>query len=412
MHRLIALLPVRIARKLIRWRLQVAPPRHDGRGQLLVDLSVIAINDARTGIQRVVRALWDQLLKNPPAGYCVRPISATRQRGYHYVPDFPHKPIDQRSSTPVQGEPGDIFLGLDLTSHLLPRRQAELARWKRRGVTLYFMVYDLFPVHYPHWFNRKASKNHRRWLRTLAIFADHLICISNVVKNDMASWLKTRYGLRPEGLPISTIPLGGDIAASLPTRGLPANIDQLLLAIRSKPSVLAVGTIEPRKGYPQVLTAFEQLWDRGQNVNLVIVGKPGWKTDSLQEYLLTHPQRQHQLYWLQDVSDEMLALLYDTALGVIVASEAEGCGLPLIEALYHNKPVLARDIPVFREIGKDRVAYFNGNNGTIAEDIETWLYWLARGQIPPISIPLHTWHNSAMHLFSCLGLKPDSSRQQ
>jgi len=124
----------------------------------------------------------------------------------------------------------------------------------------------------------------------MAIFADRLVCISNVVKNDMATWLKTRYRLGPEALPISTIPLGGDIAASLPSRGLPADIDQLLETFRSRPSVLAVGTLEPRKGYAQVLAAFEQLWDRGRKVNLVIVGKPGWKTEPLQEYLIAHPK--------------------------------------------------------------------------------------------------------------------------
>jgi glycosyltransferase involved in cell wall biosynthesis len=408
-RRLIALLPIRVARRLIRWRLPVAQPQHDGPKQLLVDVSVIAVNDARTGIQRVVRALWDQLLKHPPAGYRVRPICATRKRGYLYLPDFSNKPSDHNNGIPVQVEPGDIFLGLDLTSHLLPRRQPELARWKRRGVKLYFMVYDLLPVLHPQWFKPKTSRNHKRWLRTLAIFADLLVCISNEVKNDMTTWLKTRYSLGLEALPISTIPLGGDIAASMPSRGLPADIDQLLETFRSDPSVLAVGTLEPRKGYAQVLSAFEQLWDRGRKVNLVIVGKPGWKTEPLQEYLVAYPQRQRHLYWLHQVSDEMLELLYNAAMGVIVASEAEGCGLPLIEALHHGKPVLARDIPVFREIGRDRITYFAGNNGTIAEDIESWLNRIAQGQVPLACGPVQTWQDSALHLLSCLGLKPDMS---
>jgi glycosyltransferase involved in cell wall biosynthesis len=411
MHRLIAWLPIRVARRLIRWRLPAAQLRHDRPKQLLVDVSVIAVNDARTGIQRVVRALWDQLLKYPPPGYRVRPICATRKRGYHYAPDFLNKPTDQTSGAPVQVEPGDIFLGLDLTSYLLPRRQPELVRWKRRGVTLYFMVYDLLPVLYPHWFNPKTSRNHNRWLRALAIFADHVVCISNVVKNDMASWLETRYRLGPEALPISTIPLGGDITASIPTRGLPADIDQLLEAFRNRPSVLAVGTLEPRKGYAQVLAAFEHLWDCGRKVNLVIVGKPGWKTEPLQEYLVAHPQRQHHLHWLHDVSDEMLELLYNAATGVIVASEAEGCGLPLIEALHHGKPVLARDIPVFREIGRDRITYFTGNNGTIAEDLDSWLNRIAQGQVPLSCGPVQTWHDSTLHLLSCLGLNTDYARR-
>ena len=38
-----------------------------------------------------------------------------------------------------------------------------------------------------------------------------------------------------------------------------------------------VGTLEPRKGYLQALDAFERLWEQGVEVNLVIVGREGWK---------------------------------------------------------------------------------------------------------------------------------------
>lgn len=406
--RLLELLPARLMRALIRWRQPVAQPGNGRLKQLLVDVSVVAVNDAGTGIQRVVRALCDQLLKHPPMGYCVHPICATRKRGYHYASDFPHSPVDQTDGAAVEVEPGDIFLGLDLTSCLLPRRQPELMRWKRRGVTLNFMVYDLLPVLTPHWFNHKTSRNHMRWLRTLAVFADRLVCISNAVKDDTTSWLKTRYSLDAEALPISTIPLGGNVSASIPSRGLPEDMDQLLDEFRCRPSVLAVGTLEPRKGHAQVLAAFEQLWRRGRKVNLVIVGKPGWKTQDLQDCLAAHPQRQRLLYWLDDVSDEMLELLYDAAVGVIVASEAEGCGLPLLEALHHHKPVLARDLAVFREIDHDGITYFTGHHDeTMTESIDNWLNRITQEDAPRTCFFPPTWQDSARYLLSCLGLKPD-----
>jgi len=112
MRRLIALLPIRFARSLIRWRLPAAQPRHDGPKQLLVDVSVIATNDARTGIQRVVRALWDQLLKHPTAGYRLRPICATRKRGYRYAPDFPNKRPIRPAAHPFRSNLVTFFSGL------------------------------------------------------------------------------------------------------------------------------------------------------------------------------------------------------------------------------------------------------------------------------------------------------------
>jgi glycosyltransferase involved in cell wall biosynthesis len=405
-YQLINVMPVSFARAFVHHSVPSARRHRDGERQLLVDISVIAHDDAHTGIQRVVRALLGQLVHCPPTGYRVRPVIATRKDKYRYSPGFEGwSPGDKDRNTGVHVGPGDIFLGLDLAAHLLPLHHAELIEWKRKGATLHFLVYDLLPVQNPHWFNTKTPKNIRRWLRTLAILSDNIICISNVVKNDLAGWMEACYGLQPEALEINTIPLGGDIAASLPSRGLPSNAEQLLAELRKRPTVLMVGTLEPRKGHAQVLDAFEQLWRQARDVNLVFVGKPGWKTRELEHRLVAHCRRQCRLYWLEDVTDEMLELLYSAASGVIVASEAEGFGLSLVEAAHHNKPILARDIPVFREIGGDGVTYFNGDtHEALAQDIDDWLGRIAKGEIPSIPPPLRTWQDSCRHLLACMGL--------
>ncbi len=60
-------------------------------------------------------------------------------------------------------------------------------------------------------------------------------------------------------------------------------------------------------------------------------------------------------------------------------SRAEGFGLPLIEAEHSGKPVLARDIPVFREIGSATTQYFRSTDGPgLATEIETFLETLPR----------------------------------
>src|SRR3546814_2021872 len=109
----------------------------------------------------------------------------------------------------------------------------------------------------------------------------------------------------------------------------------------------------------QALEAFEALWLEGRgptSPQLLIVGQAGWKTDALQQRLITHPLRDKHVRWLNDASDEYLEYLYASCAGLLVASRGEGFGLPLIEAAAHNKPVLARDLPVFREeIGRAHV---------------------------------------------------------
>ncbi len=412
---LIALTPVSWARSYIRRHSPSVPPQRDKEGQLLVDVSVILQHDAGTGIQRVVRALLNQLLENPPIGYRVRPVFAGRSHPYRYATVIPGKPwigdLRALGNGAVHVGPGDIFLGLDLAAHLLPGRRFELLRWKRQGVSLHFVVYDILAVRNLHWFNPKTTRNIRRWLRTLAIFADSLICISDVVRKDVASWLAARYGFESDVIPIKLIPLGADISASIPSEGISDDMEQLLSRLSRSASVMIVGTLEPRKGHAQILAAFERLWRVGRNVSLVLVGKPGWKTEPLQHQLNAHPQAGRRLYWLDNASDELLELLYGAVTGVIVASQAEGFGLSLVEAAYHRKPILARDIPVFREIGGDRAAFFAGGSpGTLAESIDKWLDEISAGKTSTPCAPLKTWHDSALSLLSCLGLKTSRSK--
>jgi glycosyltransferase involved in cell wall biosynthesis len=125
----------------------------------------------------------------------------------------------------------------------------------------------------------------------------------------------------------------------------------------------------------------------------------------MQQRLRSHPQNKTRLYWLDNASDELLELLYVGCTGVILASQAEGFGLPLIEAGHYNKPVLARDIPVLREIGGNFVTFFSGSSTeSLMNDIEFWLAKISIEQMPH-SAPQHTWEDSAQSLLSCIGLK-------
>lgn len=118
--------------------------------------------------------------------------------------------------------------------------------------------------------------------------------------------------------------------------------------------------LEPRKGYEQLLSSFEVLWASGVEVNLVIVGRRGWMMSKFVRRMKNHPALNKNLFWFAGASDDELLSLYKLATGVVVASEAEGFGLSVAEGLWHGKPVIARDIPVFREIGNEGLIYFSG----------------------------------------------------
>ncbi|NJM10229.1 MAG: glycosyltransferase family 4 protein, partial [Bdellovibrionaceae bacterium] len=174
----------------------------------------------------------------------------------------------------------------------------------------------------------------------------------------------------------------------------------LLRRTEAVPSFLMVGTIEPRKGHVQVLEAFETLWAANHQINLVIVGKQGWMVEDLIERLRSHPEKNKRLFWLDDASDGMLQSLYQKAACLIAASYGEGFGLPLVEGAANKLPIMARDIPVFREVAGDHAYYFTAQSSEeLAEAVSDWLKLDSTGMAPaPEGITPLTWAQSASAL--------------
>lgn len=234
--------------------------------------------------------------------------------------------------------------------------------------------------------------------------ADGLICISRTTAAEVANWLKEHGGARARPLRIDWFHLGADIESSAPTDGLPQEAEDLLAALSRTVSFLMVGTLEPRKGHAQVLAAFEQLWASGTSATLVIVGKQGWMVEALVEQLREHPERGQRLFWLEGVSDEYLEKIYRGSTCLIAASEGEGFGLPLIEAARHKVPILARDVPVFREVAGEHASYFKGDDPDgLALAIKDWLKLYAQGRHPKSDgMPWLTWAQSVERLKAIL----------
>ena len=147
------------------------------------------------------------------------------------------------------------------------------------------------------------------------------------------------------------------LGAGLPEADIAAHAPS---APQAAPMFLMVGTLEPRKGHRVALDAFTQLWRNGFAGTLCIIGKRGWAVDHLVADLKSHPEWGKKLHWLENADDETLAAHYAACTALITSSHAEGFGVPIVEAASHGKPVIASDIPVFREVAGDgpAVTYF------------------------------------------------------
>lgn len=400
---------------------------------LYLDISATCRQDLKTGIERVVRALLTALLEMPPAGYRIEPVYLSDQGGswHHrhassYTLGLLGCPTDALSDDCMDPGNGDTLLVLDISgSTLVQAGQAGIFQnYRNAGVTIHAVVYDLLPLQMPQVFPPGANEGHETWLRTITTF-DGAICISKAVADELARWREaagiTDTGRRP--FQLRWWHLGADMANSAPTSGLPANAQDIHAHMAARPSLLMVGTIEPRKAYLQALAAIDILWRQGIDLNLIIVGREGWKglppearrdIPATIEQLSTHPQNGQRLFWLQACSDEYLDQLYAASTCLLATSYGEGFGLPLIEAASHGLPILARDLPVFREVAGSHASYFQADAPhQLATAIEHWLHAYRLGQHPGSQgLPWHTWSESASQLIAAVLTPPSGHAEQ
>jgi glycosyltransferase involved in cell wall biosynthesis len=341
--------------------------------RIFIDISVIAHDDAATGIQRVVRSIL-HLLISAQAEYENEVIFLSFSHGKYRVIHVAAGALYPEQWSEPDFRPGDIFFGLDYALDAIWRARNDLAALKRRGVRFWFLVHDILPLTHPHWFTRPTVERFHNWLSIIGTLAEGFFCVSADVEGKLRAALAERFNIAPSHR-TGILPMGWDLSNSRPSTGLPENFETLIDALSDAPTILMVGTIEPRKGHADVLAAMNLLWTAGKRYNLVLVGTAGWRTEVLQETIARQSEENHRLHWLKGLSDEALSQLYEICTGLIMASHAEGFGLPVVEAIGNGKPVLARNIAPFSSHADKGVSFFpeRATAGELAASIEIWL---------------------------------------
>jgi len=397
-------------------------PRKGHKHQLLIDVTATHRSDLKTGIERVVRSIISELLEVAPEHYRVEPVYLTNEGGnwhYRYARQYTLGllgcPTDTLADDVVLPHSGDFLLGVDLSGQVLidAEQSGLLTEYRELGVTVSFIVYDLLPIQLPQFFSPDADVTHASWLEAVSR-QDGAICISRTVAKEFQLWLKTNSKPRSRSFKTRWFHLGADIENSVPSSGLPVNSGKLLMSWSQTPSFLMVGTIEPRKGYLQTIEAFTRLWSQGHDIHLIIVGKEGWRDlpDSMRctipdivDQLHHHPELNNHLFWLDGISDEYLEKVYTAASCLLAASEGEGFGLPLIEAAQHQLPIIARDIPAFREVAGEHAFYFSNSESplTLAGEIQYWLELYHHKAHPTTDeMVWQSWKESAQQLLKII----------
>lgn len=300
----------------------------------------------------------------------------------------------------IRYRPGDWIVLLD--SNWGPDLRPELARARLAGARICVVIYDLIQIDHPELVSPGAGAIYRRWFDRVVPMADRILAISDTVCEEVRRYLAAHPDAFPCPARVDWFHLGADFGRS--TEGDPASAEvRALFDKGGPPTFLVVGTIEPRKAQNVVLDAFESLWRDGHACRLIFIGREGWGSHALAARLRTHPERGQRLHWLRTATDGDLALCYESVAALVNASTSEGFGLPLVEALHHGVAVIASDIPVFREVGRNDVAFFPPRDaGALARAVVRAL----RGELPRpwrrgVS-HANTWEGSAREIQSLL----------
>jgi glycosyltransferase involved in cell wall biosynthesis len=122
-----------------------------------------------------------------------------------------------------------------------------------------------------------------------------------------------------------------------------------------------VGTVQPRKNLEVLIDAFDKFLLTNNNFKLVIVGKKGWLYKNIFEKVKTM-KLEDKIIFTGHVTDEELIWYYKNAFCLTLPSIYEGFGIPVLEAMSYDCPVIASFSSSLPEIGGEASLYFDPKN--------------------------------------------------
>lgn len=200
-------------------------------------------------------------------------------------------------------------------------------------------IHDLIFLRYPNYYSNIDRYIYRKKFEHAAKMSDTIVAISQQTAQDIASHLS----INPTKIEVRYQSCEHQKSAAIE---LPNTI--------KRPYFLCVGTIEPRKQQLYVVKAFHQAGLA--NMNLYFVGRKTNYANEIISYIQSNALND-RVTILENVNNELLANLYTQATAVVYNSEFEGFGIPALEALHYQKPLLASTAQSIKEIGGDAALY-------------------------------------------------------
>jgi len=205
------------------------------------------------------------------------------------------------------------------------------------------VIHDLTPILYPQFHGKMSHYLHRLLMPRIVSKADFLIVNSENTGNDLRK-------IFPKS--------NGKVFRVYPKLDL-----QTIMEDKAEGGVekffLAIGTIEPRKNYIQLIHAFETFCAINDKFSLKIAGASGWSNKEFFKAIENSPYKS-KIEWLGRVSDLELQHLLLKAWAYVNVSHYEGFGLPVQESMAFGVPVILSKKSCFPEVAGNAAIYVSG----------------------------------------------------
>ncbi|NDJ16288.1 glycosyltransferase family 4 protein [Myxacorys almedinensis] len=233
----------------------------------------------------------------------------------------------------------DIFHGTNYT--VFPFRKSKRV----------LSIYDLTFVKYPQ-FTNSTVKAYAERVKQCLQWTDLVLTISHSSKQDIVELL---------GVPAEKVwvtPLASRYSVGECDRAPLSSVNYDF----SKPYILFVSTIEPRKNIATLIEAFDHLKEKYHlEHQLVLIGQKGWLYESIFERI-ARSRYKTDIHHLSYLSDEHVALFYANADVFVYPSYYEGFGLPALEAMTLGAPVVTSNASSLPEVVGDAALLVDPNS--------------------------------------------------
>lgn len=245
--------------------------------------------------------------------------------------------------------PFDLFLKrVDLT--IFPNYAAWPSVKSRFTATT---IHDLTFIHYPELVETNNLAHLGRVVAKSIKSSDFIITVSEAIKKEILD----TYDLKSNEVIVTATPPDESFYKK--------NHNEIhkKYAIPTKKYLFFISTIEPRKNLPLLIKAYSKLSPKLQNeYSLVISGGMGWKSEESRQAISDAQSIGLNVVHTGYVDEKDKSALYQQASLHILPSFYEGFGMSILESAASETPIVATDIPVFREVGGNGVEYFTSNN--------------------------------------------------